>query len=173
MVAHLDEAGVMANHYPMLIAWFGALFKQDSTIKKAFYGKRSTMGENGRRLLDFLAKHPIDSLHAEEPVGPGQNDMYWASFFATGDTAYIGRILTNAVRYDAERTYLMPFLAAQTAKWSLAANARQHPAVQAFLAKKEGKLPIVHDILTRDPGIIKLETTAILQQQQAKGGWRR
>ena len=173
MVAHLDEEGVMASQYPTLIAWFGALFKHDSTARKAFYAQRPAMGKNGQMLLDFLSKHTIDALLVEEPVGPNRNDMGWASFFATGDTTYVARILHNAVTYDAERTYLMPFLAAHTAKWSLASNARQHPMVRDFLTRKEKQSPIVHEILTRDPGIIMLEMTVILQQQQAKGGWRK
>ncbi|MBN1670232.1 MAG: hypothetical protein JXR37_04325 [Kiritimatiellae bacterium] len=58
-------------------------------------------------------------------------DIWWASFFATGDTVYLGKLL----RYAGEplpKDSVDRMLAIAAATWSFRANCRQHKAVRDF-----------------------------------------
>jgi hypothetical protein len=58
-------------------------------------------------------------------------DIWWSSFFATGDTAYLKKILQQAkLPQPGERAadFMMPAMAA----WSFKSNCKQHKAVAAF-----------------------------------------
>jgi hypothetical protein len=58
-------------------------------------------------------------------------DIWWSSFFATGDNAYLKKILEHArLPQPGERAadFMMPAMAA----WSFKSNCKQHKAVAAF-----------------------------------------
>ncbi|MGP1394104.1 MAG: hypothetical protein ACTS3R_01170 [Inquilinaceae bacterium] len=101
-------------------------------------------------------------------------DMFWVSFFATGDTAYIEKIADTLVHWDpddqalidlaasteapdrerlAAQVALIETVTALSARWSLARNGRTHPRVRRALSDIAGRRDdkvgdVVEDILT-------------------------
>jgi hypothetical protein len=97
------------------------------------------------------------------------NDMYWGGFFATGNTAFLQKLVDQLPYYD-ERDNEALFLAGATAKWSLAANARSQPFVRSTLAGST----LATEQRTRDIVIqqVKQEISEIVASQRQAGKWR-
>ncbi|MCM0080002.1 hypothetical protein L4X63_00200 [Geomonas sp. Red32] len=78
-----------------------------------------------------LAKYVSDDAQ----VDPGKLDVWWASFFATGDERYLERIFNYAglelPKGDIERLMVIG-----SATWSFKANCRQHKKVLEFAKRK-------------------------------------
>lgn len=68
----------------------------------------------------------------DQVVDPGKLDIWWTSFFATGDTKYLGKILTYAEYPLKRRKVDNDLLIAYAAAWSFKSNCGQHKAVAAF-----------------------------------------
>ena len=64
-------------------------------------------------------------------VDVGKLDVWWAGFFATGDTKYLGKILRYA-KYPQPGEHAADFMMPAMAAWSFKSNCRQHKAVMAF-----------------------------------------
>lgn len=58
-------------------------------------------------------------------------DIWWASFFATGDNKYLAMLL-NRARYPRSGEHAADFMVPAAAAWSFKANCRQDPTVLAF-----------------------------------------
>jgi hypothetical protein len=81
-------------------------------------------------------------------VDPSKIDIWWMDFFATGDSAHLGKILRHAEKLRAGQKageMLVPF----SASWSFKSNCRQHPAVLAYAndCLKTNKFPEKRDFL--------------------------
>ena len=89
-------------------------------------GKESEMAreiiQGNSRLANYVAS---DAL-----VDPGKLDIWWASFFATGEKEYLGKILRYAE--IPKRGPVAKMLVQGAAAWSFKSNCRQHKAVAAF-----------------------------------------
>lgn len=89
-----------------------------------------TIGKRAREIADGksrLAKYVVDDAQ----VNAAKLDIWWASFFATGDEMYLAKIVRYAglelPKNDTEQMLII-----QAATWSFKANCRQHPKVLAF-----------------------------------------
>lgn len=154
---------------PMLQGFFGALFQQNSALQTTFYARLAEVKPpEYQQLFQRIRRTNLDSLYAQIRPTPQLNDMNWASYFATGNTKYLDNLLHNA-QYYAERKDLVLFVTGSSAMWSLSSNARQHPAVQAYLAKAKSKNAAL--ALKKEPGYFREEMAEIVRQQRAKGVW--
>ena len=104
------------------------------------------------------------------------NDMYWGAFFATGNTAYLQKLVDQLHYYD-EREDEALFLVGATAKWSLASNARSHPIVRSTLtgntlSTDQRTRDIAIQLLAQDPAQVKQETEEIVARQRQAGKWQ-
>lgn len=61
-------------------------------------------------------------------------DIWWASFFATGETSYLADLLRVA-RYPHTGEHAADFMVPAMAAWSFKSNCRQNPSVRAFAKK--------------------------------------
>jgi hypothetical protein len=64
-------------------------------------------------------------------VDVGKLDVWWAGFFATGDTKYLGKILRYA-KHPQPGEHAADFMMPAMAAWSFKSNCQQHNAVMAF-----------------------------------------
>lgn len=60
------------------------------------------------------------------------NDLVWSGFFASGDTRYLDRLVSE-LKYCDMKDSLVLFLAGMSAKWSLCSNAINYPIVGEYL----------------------------------------
>jgi hypothetical protein len=67
----------------------------------------------------------------DSEVDVGKLDVWWADFFATGDTKDLGKILRYA-KYPQPGEHAADFLMPAAAAWSFKSNCQQHKAVMAF-----------------------------------------
>lgn len=93
-----------------------------------------TIGKRAKEIADGksrLAKYVVDDAQ----VNAAKLDIWWASFFATGDEIYLTRIFQYAglelPKNDTERMLII-----QAATWSFKANCRQHPKVLVFAKQR-------------------------------------
>jgi hypothetical protein len=93
---------------------------------------------NGNGKASRLAKEIVQGdssfaryVNEDTKVDLHKLDIWWSSFFATGDSAYLKKILERAkLPQPGERAadFMMPAMAA----WSFKSNCKQHKAVAAF-----------------------------------------
>jgi len=76
----------------------------------------------------------------DSQVDPGKLDIWWVSYFATGDTGFLDKILAQ-VADPKSQSGAEHKLVAWAANWSVSSNCEQHPAV----------LEYVHSVLARTP----------------------
>ena len=75
-----------------------------------------------------LAKY----VENDQLVDPAKLDIWWSSFFATGETKYLSKILRYAESLQKRGRLTNDLVVAYTAAWSFKANCGQHKAVAAF-----------------------------------------
>ena len=61
-------------------------------------------------------------------------DIWWSSFFSTGETRYPAKVL-NYVSYPVRGEHTASFMIPAMAAWSFKSNCRQDPTVMAFARK--------------------------------------
>lgn len=85
----------------------------------------------------------------DSKVDVGKLDVWWADFFATGDTKYLGKILRYA-KYPQPGEHAADFMMPAMAAWSFKSNCLQHKAVMAFAKRclKSNTFPTKIDFLT-------------------------
>ncbi|MGE5621291.1 MAG: hypothetical protein ACM3U0_01825 [archaeon] len=71
---------------------------------------------------------------------PGINDLLWSGFFASGDTKYLDRLVSE-MKYCERKDSLNLFLTGISAKWSLCANAISYSLVKEHLKQTLDKRP--------------------------------
>jgi hypothetical protein len=90
---------------------------------------------------------------------PSLNDMFWGAYFASGDTRYLKRLVSEMAL--CERTdSLMLFMTGSSAKWSLCSNACQYPEVKKYLTdaiktSPNNLLPYIKETLELSPSEVK------------------
>lgn len=129
-----------------------------------------------KALLQALElSHDPTRLFAGKSPSPELNDARWGAFFATGDTAHVAALIAVLEHMD-ERKDRTLFLAAASAKWSLASNARRHDLVKTSLSAARVEEPAsmqreIDDILSHDPDEIRAATVEVIRAQHAAGVW--
>lgn len=89
---------------------------------------------------------------------PGINDLVWSGFFASGDTRYLDRLVSE-MKYCDRKDSLKLFLTGISAKWSLCANAISYPLVKEYLEQTLEKRPpdlkaYIEELLGTTPDVI-------------------
>jgi hypothetical protein len=103
-------------------------------------------GERARVIVEGksrLAKYINDDTR----VDPTKLDIWWGSFFATGDEVYLEKLFQYAGQAIPENG-LMEKLTVGSAQWSFKSNCRQHRKVLAF-AEQKLKSPSLTESQTR------------------------
>jgi hypothetical protein len=75
-----------------------------------------------------LAKY----VENDQLVDPAKLDIWWSSFFATGETSYLSKILRYAEPLQKRGRLTNDLVVAYAAAWSFKSNCGQHKAVAAF-----------------------------------------
>lgn len=70
-------------------------------------------------------------VHDDSQVDPAKLDVWWTSFFATGDTDYLERIIEQVGDLDAA-SGAGDLLVMGAANWSFTSNCRKHPTVLQY-----------------------------------------
>ena len=106
-------------------------------------------------LDEILATEPFPFPHLD-PRSHLDLDLLWASFYASGDTGYVERIVETLQFSDAEyarslprdaegtarlvqQVVLLESVMAITARWTLVANAKRHPRVMETLRRVQAE----------------------------------
>jgi hypothetical protein len=162
------------------VFWIALWHSNTSKGKKYLEEKlpQSTGGE--KELIGHLLSEKPPNLQTLNPRLPKDNDMLWMAFLATGDPIYVENIIKAAIRYN-YRDALLEFMAAGTAKWSLASNAQKHEIVMDTLKKAHKKYigeekAIIEDIIEKAeiPNGFELiwnDMKEIVDQKKAKVEW--
>ena len=96
-----------------------------------------SFGEKAKEILEGnskLAKYINDPAR----VDPGKLDMWWASYFATGNEIYLEKIFTYVGENPKEAPSRL-IMVYGAASWSFKANCRQHKSVYDFAQNKLNK----------------------------------
>lgn len=125
--AWLNQADTYASELKRTI-WMG-LWLSDTGMSKKYLAEK-LKGAKGTDLeyLQILTKNTPFNLKEMNPNDPGQLDMLWGAFTASGNPQYVKRIISVLPLLD-QRDDPAKFTMAASAKWSLKSNASQHPVV--------------------------------------------
>lgn len=91
-----------------------------------------------KEFLSALIKQKPGPL-ADPVTSPGDLDLLWSAYFATGDDKFVERII-NALAKGNEKGG-QNIIIAGAAKWSLTANARQFPSVMRLVEQAQFSKP--------------------------------
>jgi hypothetical protein len=129
----LEGAG---NGADILVAVMIAKISQTNNwpIGDGAFGKRAKEIVEGK---SRLAKYVID----DSQVDPTKLDVWWASFFATGDELFLEKIFQHA-GLELPKGDIGRMLVVGAATWSFKANCRQHKKVLEFARRKLNSLSI-------------------------------
>jgi hypothetical protein len=153
---------VFAANKARIAEWTPVIDRQDEPTRNVL-----------RRAVELSADP--ERLFADKSPSPSMNDVRWGAFCATGDTAHVAALIA-LLDHTGERKDLTLYLAAASAKWSLASNARMHPLVRTSLVTAQSQVsPEVRaeiaEVLSRDPSEIQDAMTEVLKTQHANGVW--
>ncbi len=159
-----------------LLAGFSCLFAaSDVQHKREWLAVIDELDQPTRRLMTTAMQQAPAELFSATPTGPGRNDMNWACLFITGERQYFDALVAMLAHLG-EREDFNLFAAASTARWSIAANARQHPHVRALVeALRNGSDPhmaeLAQQMLSEPQDAAKNQFVEVIRAQQARGIW--
>lgn len=101
--------------------------------------------------------------------------LYWGAFFASGNPAYVKKLVELA-SFAAEQNDLALWTMGSQSKFSLARNSRQHAVLRSILEEEKRtadkpKRDLIDQILNRDPRRMQREMFAFRQRQIKSGKW--
>ncbi len=156
-----------------LIAFYIALFENDSTVRSKVKNSIDRISSNRYVIQRSLDKTPSDYLD-QFPPSPTKNDLFWSMFFATGDGEYLNYLIKNIPLYE-NRKDLNLFMTGSTAIWSLSANSKQHEAVSEYIGSIKTESEYVghwlNQILELDIGDFRENVVTIIKNQKELGIW--
>lgn len=159
----------VAKRYPGKVGgWCADLAGLPSSQRASIAWSFKNAGALDARCTDGLAADDLAKLQAARPYSPlsktpttpGDLDMLWSVFMATGNEAAVNLIvdvLRIPVPDKPEPGSVQILLLNGAARWSLGSNAQQHPAVRAILERRAAA----------SQGLLKEQLDAILHK--AKG----
>lgn len=158
-------------------AFFGEIFAAHPDQLRRW---KECIARQDKPARDFL-QHSLDLSQSGGTLAlkghsSGLNDMYWGAFFATGNPAFVHRLI-DTLRYFDERKDLALFQAGATAKWSLVSNGETHPLVRKTLADAKAGASqrtreIIDEMFRQSAGEVRREMKEIIEQQRAAGIWK-
>ena len=84
-----------------------------------------SLGAKNSKLYDYVVSDEVD---------PSKLDIWWVSYFATGDEVYLSKIMRYAGS-SKEKAKGLEIVLIGAATWSFKSNCRQHEAVRVFALK--------------------------------------
>ena len=165
------ENELPVNAIPEVVGFFSRIFNDNDSFRSKWKEEINALQGQTRSALAVAFDTSPEILLARIGLSASWNDLCWGAYFASGDTRYLQKI-TDQTIYGIERCDINLFFAGSSAKWSLAANARQHPSVREYLQdriRNEGETAL-NELLTREPQEIRNEMENILKSQK-KRGW--
>ncbi len=130
-------------------------------------------------LNSYLSSAPPVPVNLTPEV-PGELDLQWGAFFASGDVKYVDNIIDAALLYN-QRIDPDIFYTAALAKWSLCSNSLHHePVSAALIARREDSdtsaTTILQDILNKSalpygPQMIIEDANLVIEAEVAAGRW--
>lgn len=142
---------VARDHPANVGAWCEALLTLPPSHRAVFaWSFRNANAPQHERCQRGLPPDVVTSLRnakpflplSRVPVTPGDLDMLWAAFMATGNEQPVNMIIDVLSRPLPERGAsgsVEALLMNGAAKWSLASNAKQHPRVRLILEQRQAK----------------------------------
>lgn len=134
-VASLSDITESQKRLLMAALWQANLPQATEQLRKM----TSTLKGEDKKFFDKLSEKPATPLETKPIAAPAQLDLLWASFFASGDTKYVDRVIDALAMYNQSGT--QNILIGGAAKFSLTANARQHETVLRFLEQAADARP--------------------------------
>lgn len=152
-------------------AFYSALFGVNPTIKAEFDKKKAKIkSAELSDLMETVSNMNIEDVYTQAPETPDVNEMLCYSYFATGDTKYIDRLLEKAKDND-ERKVLEKYMIGANALWWLATIRDEHPLVQEYLATKSSDKNAQTALKSRAYDLKNIQLD-ILADQKKKGIWK-
>ena len=128
-----DSTFLSEEHYPPFIGFLTVAFSKYHEKYEDFKEIAEGLRFKGSLILYCLKLSGIKDTILNWPGHDASiNDMHWGGFFASGDSRYLQRLVSE-MQYCGDRDSLMLFPTGATAKWSLCANARNYPEVKQYL----------------------------------------
>lgn len=123
------------------VIWQAAWFSGTPEGQKALKEAEPRLAEEDRKYLEALTLLPAPDLLTLPIDAPVVLDMLWAGFQATGDEAYVFRVIGALASPAEEKEDLDQAIVREAARWSLASVARQHPKVMQICRRALPKQP--------------------------------
>lgn len=125
------------------VIWQAAWFSGTPEGQKALKEAEPRLPEEDKKYLAALTLLPAPDLLTLPIDSPAVLDMLWAGFQATGDEAYVFRVIgaLAAPAQEQENEGLDQVIVREAARWSLASVARQHPKVMQICRRALPKQP--------------------------------
>jgi len=103
-------------------------------------------------------------------------DLYWGAFFASGNPAYVKK-LVGLAGFASEQNDMLTWATGSRTKFMLARNSRQHAVLRSILEeeKRTADKPtreLINDVLNRDPVRMQQEMFAFRDRQFRSGKWK-
>jgi hypothetical protein len=161
----------------VVIGFFSEIFAANPNRLPEWQSHIAKQDDQTRRTLEqALAVSKSGGVLNNSRHSAGLNDACWAAFFATGNPKFVDKII-DELRYFDERNDEGLFFSGATAKWSLASNARDQPAVRSAIenakvtADKRTR-ELITELLSEDPVRIKQEIEEVVKTQRDAGQWK-
>lgn len=160
------------RHSPF-VNWFAEVFLANPgrlpEWRKLVDGQKGAAGELLQAAMGIAARGGVLALPVPSPSG-SNNDWYWAGFFASGNPAYIHRLI-DQLQYVDNRQDLNAYAAGGTAELSLSSNAQLHPRVRDILREVRSgadarTAQLIDELLQKDPALILVEVQQTIQTMQ-------
>lgn len=161
-----------------VMTFFSLVFAANPERMKAWEADLKTKDAVSKAALEmavFYSQNPDWVL--QQPFHTATtNDMYWAAYYATGDSRYVQRVIDQLIYCD-ERTDVNLYLVGASAQWSLAGNLQEHPEVRGIMEKaSQGATAriqqLLHEAVKQTPDELHAATIATLQAGKASGSWK-
>ena len=158
-----------------LMAFFNRIF-HDNPKLNAQWAEELKKAKVSVRVAFLKSMNLSEAKLLEEySLSPMKIDMYWALFFASGELNYVDKVLSSLPLYAQEKDAI-GFLAAGSAKWTLALNARNHTIIAQYLEKikKDASSPYqkyMEEILSIEPKVIHEAVMEKVNNNKEKGIW--
>lgn len=142
---------VVSQHPAKAGAWCDALSSLPATHRAMFaWSFKNANAPQHERCQKDLPRDVVNGLRAAKPIRPlsrppttpGDLDMLWATFMASGDEQPVNMIVDVLLRpLPASNApgSIEALLMNGAAKWSLASNAKQHARVRLILEQRRAK----------------------------------
>lgn len=176
-LAAIDQFLENQDTWPPMVGFLAEIFAAEPDRVPAWSALIEGLDEPARVIFRKALERSKGPRHDQDAEpSPSLNDIWWGSFFASGNTAFLDRLVDQLALVDG-RPDLASFMVGSSAKWSLASNARQHRAVRSYLearlaeeaGSQAGRREHLHEVLEKTPEEIRDEMVALLRERKAAG----